>query len=299
MSVGSTGGRTARNAQGLANAAWHASFTWANPALVSLKRQIEVPMFGEDPVEMGVNDGNRAQVLARFAADAHYRGMFAAAFPEDAAPIRFGSAIKALAVFVRGLVSNDSRYDRHLHGEYRLSERERRGEALFFGEKAECFHCHGSFNFNDQVIHRRSRHVALNFHNTGLYDIDGRGGYPEPNRGVFELSGEPADMGRFRAPSLRNVAVTAPYLHDGSIATLREVLDVYAAGGRNIVHGPYAGDGRANPHRSELVGAIDLDEEDRLDLLAFLETLTDPAFLASPRYADPFAAAEKEAGTGR
>lgn len=96
-------------------------------------------------------------------------------------------------------------------------------------------------------------------------------------------------MGRFRAQTLRNVAVTAPYMHDGSIATLEEVLDFYAAGGRVIASGPHAGDGRANPYRSDLVGAIALTAQDKADLVAFLRTLTDENLLTDPAYADPFA----------
>ena len=127
------------------------------------------------------------------------------------------------------------------------------------------------------------------FHNIGLFNIGGTGAFPEPNRGVFETSGLAPDMGRFRAPSLRNVAVTAPYMHDGTIATLREVLDFYAAGGRNITSGPFAGDGRANPFKSGFMTLIRLDEQDKDDLVAFLLTLTDDEFLSDPRHADPFA----------
>ncbi len=131
--------------------------------------------------------------------------------------------------------------------------------------------------------------IETPFHNTGLYNIDGRGGFPVPNRGVYESSFAAADMGRFRAQSLRNVGVTAPYMHDGSIASLREVLDFYAAGGRHIVDGPNAGDGRANPFKSGLVTLIRLGEQDKDDLVAFLHTLTDHEFLSDPRHADPFA----------
>ena len=161
---------------------------------------------------------------------------------------------------------------------------------LFFGEKAECFHCHGSFNFNDQIVHAGSRIVETPFSNTGLYNIGGTGAFPEPNRGVFELTAKADDMGKFRAPSLRNVEVTAPYMHDGTVATLEDVLRFYAAGGRNISSGANAGDGRANPFKSDLVTRIDLSEQEQADIVAFLKTLTDHDFLTDPRHADPFAA---------
>ena len=94
-------------------------------------------------------------------------------------------------------------------------------------------------------------------------------------------------MGRFRAPTLRNIELTAPYMHDGSIPTLAEVLAHYAAGGRTLTSGPYAGVGRNNPHKSELVGGFELDEAQRRDLIEFLKSLTDRSFTTDPRFADP------------
>jgi cytochrome c peroxidase len=239
---------------------------------------------------MGVNDANKAQVLARLAADSAYPLRFAAAFPGEAEPISWANVIKAIAAFQRSLVSGDSKYDRYLRGRETLSAAEQRGMNLFFGEKAECFHCHGSFNFNDQAVNVATRVVETPFHNTGLFNIGGTGAFPEPNRGVFETSGLAADMGRFRAPSLRNVEVTAPYMHDGSVATLDAVLEFYAAGGRVISDGPHAGDGRANRFKSDLISRITLSPQERADVVAFLRTLTDHAFLADPKIADPFAA---------
>jgi len=104
----------------------------------------------------------------------------------------------------------------------------------------------------------------------------------------MELSGLYQDMGAFRAPSLRNVAVTAPYMHDGSIATLEEVIDVIADGGRNVTTGVNAGDGRLNPYKSKLVVALALSAQDKSDLIAFLKALTDHEFLGNPLQSDPF-----------
>ncbi len=95
-------------------------------------------------------------------------------------------------------------------------------------------------------------------------------------------------MGRFKAPSLRDVARTAPYMHDGSVATLEEAVDHYAAGGRVIADGPLAGDGRANPYKDPLIAAIRLSRRDRDDLVAFLRTLTGPDLSRDRRFADPF-----------
>jgi cytochrome c peroxidase len=290
--LGSTGQAHPRNAQHLSNVVFNATLTWANPSLVTLERQMETPLFGDEPVEMGVNDANKAAVLERLRADtlaSNYPQRFAAAFPGQADAISWGNVIKAIASFQRSLVSAGSRYDQWLEGRTALDAAELRGMQLFFGEKAECFHCHGSFNFNDQIVHARSRLVETPFHNTGLYNVGGTGAFPEPNRGVFELSARAEDMGRFRAPSLRNVEVTAPYMHDGTVATLAEVLRFYAAGGRHITSGPNAGDGRANPYKSDLVSRIELSEQEQADIVTFLHTLTDHDFINDPRHADPFA----------
>lgn len=287
-SAGSTGEHTPRNAPTIANAAWNATYTWANPALVTLEHQAEVPLYGERPTEMGVTDSNRAEILARFAAEPKYGSLFAAAFPDKATPISFESVVKAIGTFERGITSFGSRYDLYLMGKAQLSESEQRGLAIFFGERGECHHCHGSSNFNDQFVHARTREIIPLYHNTGLYNVDGKGAYPSPNRGVFELSADPADMGRFRAPSLRNVAVTGPYMHDGSVASLEEVLDIYSNGGRKIGPGPLAGDGSASPLKSDLIVKIDLSRQEKADLVAFLKTLTDETLLTSPRFSDPW-----------
>ena len=288
VSRGSTGDITARSAQALMNVAWNASYTWANPALTSLETQMSVPLFGENPVEMGVNDSNKQRVLQRLQADKRYRQLFRQAFAQDAAPISWRNIIRAIASFERSMVSGNARYDRYLQGRARLSAAELRGKDLFFGEKAECFHCHGGFNFSDQTVSVKTRLEEMLFHNTGLYNLDGKGAFPEGNRGVYELTGLAGDMGKFRAPSLRNIAVTAPYMHDGSLPDLPAVLAFYAAGGRRIAHGKFQGDGRLNPYKSELIGNIDLSRQEQQDIIAFLGTLTDPQFLHQRALGDPF-----------
>ncbi len=288
QAIGSTGQLHPRNAQPLANVAYNATLTWANPALVTLERQMEVPLFGENPVEMGVTDANKGRVLARIRRNRWYAGHFRRAFPGRRQPISWSTVIRSIAAFQRSIISADSRYDRYLRGKARLSASERRGMNLFMGERAECHHCHGSFIFNDQATFVGASQEPPVFHNTGLYNIGGTGAFPAPNRGVFELTGRPQDMGRFKAPSLRNVELTAPYMHDGSVATLEQVVDNYAAGGRVIAEGPLAGDGRLNPHKDPLIAGIDLSAQDRADLVVFLKTLTDRTLVKDPRFSDPF-----------
>jgi len=128
----------------------------------------------------------------------------------------------------------------------------------------------------------------IEFFNTGLYNIDGTGGCPVTNVGLYEFTGDPRDMGRFRAPTLKNIAVTSPYMHDGSIATLDEVIDHYAAGGRTVADGTRAGVGSESPIRSEFMVGFELTDQERSDLIAFLESLTDSTFLTDPRFADPW-----------
>ncbi len=291
LSRGSTGEVHPRNAQPLTNVAYFTTLTWANPNNLTLEQQMLAPLFGTQPVEMGVNDGNRAAVLGRLATDAEYPSRFAAAYPGEAAPLSWDNVIKAIAAFERTLISADSRHDRAQAGLATLTPAEARGQQLFFGEQALCAKCHGGPNLADQFQAVGVQAAEPVFHNTGLFNIGGTGAYPEPNRGVHELTKKAQDMGRFRAPSLRNIELTAPYMHDGSVATLEAVLDIYAAGGRNVGNGPYAGDGRLNPHKDPLVSAIRLSAQDKTDLVAFLKTLTDTSFVTNPRFADPFSPA--------
>jgi len=286
---GSTGQNHPRNSPPLINIAYHLSLDWAKPAPRALEEQMHAPLFGTQPVEMGVNDGNREQVLARLRHDADYPARFAAAFGGAAAPIHWDHVIKAIAAFERTLIAAGSRYDQAQAGQIALTAAEQRGQQLYFGERAHCAACHGGPNFSGQFASVSGVALAPAFHNSGLYNLDGQGAYPAPNRGVFELSGHAEDMGRFRAPSLRNVALTAPYFHDGSVATLEAALDIHAAGGRVIGNGPYAGDGRASPLKDPLIDQIRLDAQDKTDLLAFLQALTDSAIAIEPHFADPFA----------
>lgn len=287
--IGSTGEAHVRNAQTLGNVAYNASYNWGNPVLTQVEHQVVIPLFGEFPVEMGIT-GNEAEVLARLEEAQGYQTLFAAAYPDEDDPISFHNVVQALSAFVRTLISGDSAYDRFVYQGDReaMSESALRGMELFLSETFECHHCHGGFNFSASTVHANSTFVEQAFFNTGLYNVDGEGAYPRGNTGVFEITGQPEDMGRFRPPSLRNIALTAPYMHDGSIATLEEVIDFYAAGGRVIEAGPHAGDGRANPFKSGFVPGFEINAQDKADLIAFLESLTDETFISDPRFSNPF-----------
>lgn len=287
--TGSEGAVLARNAMALVNTAYTKPLTWANPLLPELENQIAVPLFGEAPIELGAI-GHEDEILERLRSDPTYEALFAAAFPDEADPYTFGRIIAALACFCRALVSVDSPYDRYTYWDEpdALPEAALRGAELFFSELLECHHCHGGFNFSIATVHENTGSPANPFANTGLYDVDGNGAYPLGNQGLIEITFEDGDMGKFRAPTLRNIAASGPYLHDGSAATLEEVLQIYAAGGRTIAEGPYAGDGTANPHKSSFVSGFPLGDQELADLMAFLESLTDETFLNDPRFSDPW-----------
>lgn len=287
--VGSTGETHVRNSQTLANIAYNASYTWGNPVLAEIEDQVVIPLFGEFPVEMGVT-GNEAEVIARLREDTIYPYLFAAAYLDADDPYTFENVVDALSSFTRSMISANSRYDQFVYGGDMdaLTEAELRGMALFLSETLECHHCHVGFNFSLSTRHAGTTFLEMPFFNTGLYNVDDEGAYPRGNTGVYEITGTPEDMGRFRPPTLRNIELTAPYMHDGSIATLEEVIDHYAAGGRNVIAGRYAGDGRVNPYKSGFVSGFEVTEQEKADLVAFLRSLTDEQFITDPRYSNPF-----------
>lgn len=288
-SVGSTGELHPRGSMSLVNVAYASRLTWANPLLDRLEDQALTPLLGDNPVEMGLG-GHEERLVKLLRTERHYSELLAQAFPGDADPHSLLNAIRAIAAFVRTINSYDSPYDRYLAGDATaINTAAQRGMDLFFSERLECFHCHGGFNFTDSTTHANTTVERVGYHNTGLYNLGGSGAYPAENTGLFDMTGDRRDMGRFKAPSLRNVAVTAPYMHDGSVATLEEVIDNYQRGGRLIEDGPHAGDGRLSPYKSEFVIGFELSESERDDLIAFLVSLTDEAVLSDERFSDPFA----------
>jgi cytochrome c peroxidase len=169
-----------------------------------------------------------------------------------------------------------------------MSDAARRGEALFRGDRLKCAACHAGEFFTTFVATREAPQPDVAFVNNGLYNIDGKGTYPEPNTGMYAFSRVVTDMGRFKVPSLRNVAVTFPYMHDGSLGSLSDVVDHYAAGGRTIPSGAHAGDGSRNPYKSPLVAGFAITPAEKADLIAFLESLTDSTFLRDTRLTNPW-----------
>ncbi len=286
-SVGATGQFHPRSSMTLVNAAYASRLTWANPLLDKLEDQALTPLLGDNPIEMGMG-GHESRIVELLRSESRYSELLGKAFPQDVDPHSVLNAVRSISAFVRTIISYESPYDRYLAGdESAISPGAVRGMELFFSERLECFHCHGGFNFTDSTTHASARVDSFGFHNTGLYNIDNTGAYPQENTGLFDMTGERRDMGRFRAPTLRNIAVTAPYMHDGSAATLDEVIDHYQRGGRLLEDGAYPGDGRVSPFKSDFIRGFDLSDAERADLLAFLNALTDENALTNPRWSDP------------
>jgi cytochrome c peroxidase len=275
--IGSTGEGHPRSTMSLTNVAYNASFGWADSTLRSLEMQMRVPMFNEHPIEMGLK-GRESEIEARFSREADDRELFRAAFPDEPAPVAFPNIIKAIAAFERVLVSGSSPLDRYLYRDDRsaLSAEAVRGMKLFFSDRLLCGRCHSGFNLSGPSETADMPKPSLpTFHNTGLYNVDGRGGYPALDRGLFDLTHVPSDMGRFRAPTLRNIALTAPYMHDGSVATLELAVAHYASGGV------------ASPVKSEHIRTFRISKDETADLVAFLESLTDREFVTNPELGPP------------
>ncbi|MFM2313138.1 MAG: hypothetical protein RLZZ04_2414 [Cyanobacteriota bacterium] len=287
VAIGSTNESHPRNAMGLANVAYSPVLTWANPLLTSLENQALIPIFGEHPIEMGMV-GQEQQMIQWLKQDPRYQKMFAQAF-DDPQPVNIGNLTKAIASFQRSILSFKSPYDRYRYqGETNaISAAAKRGEKLFNSERTECFHCHHGINFSDSIQHENLAFTEIAFHNTGLYNIDGKGSYPPQNIGVKEITQSAKDMGRFKVPSLRNIALTAPYMHDGSVATLQEAIAHYQAGGRTLTEGVWAGSGRDNPYKSAFIKGFEITPSEIDDLIAFLQSLTDEELTTNPAYSDP------------
>jgi cytochrome c peroxidase len=287
--VGSTGKVHPRGAMSLVNVAYAAALTWGNPAMTKLEDQALVPMFGDHPIELGLQRPGTA-LLERLRRDPRYPTLFEQAFGPGGDPFSVDHVTQALACFERTIISARSPYDRYHddRDDNAIPPAARRGETLFFSQPLSCFRCHGGFNMSGAVDFEGHRDTEVEFHNTGLYNLAGALSYPPPNTGIYEVTGKAEDVGKFKAPTLRNIAVTAPYMHDGSIATLEDVLVHYEAGGRTISDGPNRGNGHANPNRSPTVRGFTLTPEQRADLIAFLTALTDEPLLHDQRFADPW-----------
>jgi cytochrome c peroxidase len=280
--IGATGESHSRSAMTLVNVAYSSVLTWSDPGMRSLETQALVPMLGEHPVELGLR-GREQEVIAKLRAEPIYTAFFPQAFPGTQDAFTFKNVANALASFERTIISARSPWDRfHTGGDQEsISESAKRGEVVFFNGQngGQCLRCHNGFNLSDATDSETSPNVAAEFHNTALYNLPGLFSYPQPNLGIYSHTKKASDVGKFKAPTLRNIALTAPYMHDGSIATLEEeVIEHYASGGR----------AHDNPNRDPRMAAISLTHQNKLDLLEFLRSLTDTELIHDPRFSNPW-----------
>jgi len=253
-----------RSAMSLVNVGYAPTLSWANSKLTSLEEQAMAPILDLEPIiQLGLLD-HEEEFLDMVRKDPTYKRLFPAAFPGEA-EVSFKQVAKALAAFERSIVSMRSPYDRYkFDGDASaISASAKRGEAIFSSpERAGCIQCHGGLNFS-----------GSSFFNTGVSK------YEAPNRGAYEDTGRFDDFGKFRVPTLRNIAITDPYMHDGSLDTLTEVIDHYAAGGKYD---------QAN--KTRILRPFFLSEDEKSDLVEFLKSLTDEELLRDPRWSDPWPA---------
>lgn len=287
-SIGAAGDLVQHNAPPLINIIFQKYLTAADSSLHYPEQQINNPLFHDRPVELGWK-GNEAIILQRLKSDSLYARQLPLAFPNDKDAFSIVHIEQCITSFVKTIISFDAPYDRYVYKKdsNALSAAAKNGMRLFFSDSLSCSHCHNGCGFATPLV-RDSHHQPLYYFNTGLYNIGGNGQYPFSDQGLIEYTHQAGDMGKFRVPTLRNLAFTAPYFHDGSMATLEEIIDVYENGGRVIMQGPLAGDGRKNPFRHTLIKGFHLSLQERSDLVHFLLSLSDSAVCKNPLYTNPF-----------
>jgi len=267
FSVGFEGGQTGRNSMGLTSARYYTPgrFFWDERS-ATLEDQVLQPI--QDAVEMGMT---LDEAVARVAAEPFYATLFIRAY--GTAQVTATRLAQALAQFVRSIVSSQSRYDIGVATNFaNFTAEEIQGRRIFRGQEggATCNACHGTDNF-----------VPNRTFNNGLE-------HPYLDKGVGEVTGRTQDEGHFKAPSLRNIELTAPYMHDGRFATLEQVIDFYSSG--VVAHPNLSGPLRTGSPAPEPVTPLrlNLTTAQKAALVAFLKTLTDPSVTTDPRFQDPF-----------
>ena len=255
-----------RNIQTLANVGYFGSLTWGGPQVDILEHQALIPITGIAPIEMGFGGRREDALPGRLRDQACYPKLFAAAFPERKGEISMDTIAMALASFQRSLISLDAPYDRYRRGDASaISVEAKRGEALF--NQKQCSSCHAGAHFTDAALSGRKPIEA--FH---ALSPPQPGETLKPDTGLARITNKPEDTYRFRTPGLRNVALSAPFMHDGGEATLSDAIGYhYAAAGR-----------QSDERLKQTVSDLEI-----ADLIAFLEALTDQGFITNPAFALP------------
>jgi cytochrome c peroxidase len=288
-STTATGDLALHNSTSLINVSQLHFFDWATPTVTSLYQQSERPLFNTHPVELGAR-GHEHEILMHLKKDSFYQQQFRINFEKDKEPFNFENIQTALAAFTSSLSSANARYDKFVNGDSdAISNSAKKGMQLFFSSALKCARCHQPPDFTNATL---SHNIDSIYFNTGLYNVNGENRYPDDDAGLSMVTENVKDNGRFKIPSLRNVAITAPYTHDGTVNTLGEMIDIYATGGRKIEHGPNAGNGAMNKNKSSLITGFKITPEQKQELIDFLFSLTDSSVLKNPAFQNPFIATD-------
>lgn len=247
FSTGINGGLGFRNASTLTNSGWSLSFNWDGSSN-TLEEQAFEPVTNSN--EMNNTWRNVENTLN---ANEEYKTLFKQAFNIEY--IDSIHVVKAISQFERSLVSANSKFDKFYRGEGSLSPSELNGYAIFNSERGDCFHCHGTLLFTDNL-----------FHNNAIESEE-----PFSDNGFGDVTNNPSDNGKFKTPSLRNIEYSAPYMHDGRFATLEQVLEHYNSGGHYT--------STVDPLMKKIGVGLQLSNQDLADLLAFLKTLSDEDYV--------------------
>ncbi|MDZ4785314.1 MAG: cytochrome c peroxidase [bacterium] len=255
-SLGATADLHMRNSSTLINVGDYISFTASDPNITTLEMQIRGPLFNRVPLELGIS-GHEVEVLNRVKSDVKYLKIISKDFITI---LNWDLIIKALAEFVKGIKSTESKYDEFLKSKNDsiLTISQNKGMKLFFSENLACGSCHGGKHFNTPKL-ENERFVANGFFVLNKSHVNTKF---KPDLGLALVTKLKSDIGKFRIPTLRNVALTSPYMHDGSIATLEEVIEVYAKGGIN------------KNNLSKSITGFPISASEKRDIIEFLESLT-------------------------
>ena len=229
-----------RNSPSIINVAYHPYFT-REGGVPSLEMQVLVPI-----QEHNEFNNNILDIAKRLSSNQNLQNLSYLAYNR---PLDFYVIPRALATFERSLISGNSKFDQYKKGTISLTEEEQKGMNLFFSDRTNCSDCHSGFNFTN-----------YQFENNGLYET-----YNDPGR--KRLTGLDSDLAKFKVPSLRNIDVTAPYMYDGSLPDLEAVINHYNSGGKQ------------HPNKSEKIKALQLSQDEKKQIIAFLKSLTDVSFL--------------------
>lgn len=268
-SLGAEGVPLKRNAPGLFNLDSLRYFTWADSRITSLESQMQVPLFNEHPVEMGFTK-NEEQLKDFLNGDTFYSSHLSAAFPGKENPFTIDEVKECIVEFMLQFRSLNAPYDQYVAGKSALNNQQLRGMELFFSDSLGCRNCHAGIYFSNAATDDSA------YFNTGTFNNFSPGGIPDS--GLYEVTRNPADIGKYRVPSLRNLAYTAPYMHNGSMRTLSEVVEHYM----------HIGHHAKEENLSERLQHISLDPANRQALVSFLLSLSDSSLITNSRLRDPF-----------